>query len=422
MRRAVRRAGGRPGGGLVARPGALLGGTFSAFGLPGFAGAWVSASAGAFARTVAQVTLGWLALETTGSPLMVGVVLAARSAPQLLLGLPAGALSDYFERRRLIVTISGVVALTSFIFGLVSALGALSFPLVVAAALLLGSLETLRTTATQAYVFDLVRAARAANGLALANMGGHLFGILAGLAAGGALERYGGAAAFGLVALATAIGAGSLLPGRSLVSAREARTRPRPDLARAARLLLRERLIAVLALTVLVGEVFGFSFQTLLPTFARDVFEIGAGGLGVLISTRSIGAVLGLLLLARLGTGDRSGPALLGLTGGFGLALASFAQSPTFGLALPLMLVVGAFGSAVDSLGQTLLQRTVADRERGAAMGIWVFSIGFAPFGHLALGATAGLLGAPLALSASGLTLGLVSLALGLHAPLRRLR
>jgi MFS family permease len=407
----------RPAAGLRAGP------TFSAFGLPGFAGIWASASAGAFARIVTQVSLSWLALEATGSPFMVGFVLAARMAPQLVLGLPAGALADWFERRRLIVAIGGLTVLAGLLAAGGALAGLLAFPALVAAALIFGGLDMLRTTATQAYVYDVVQSDRAANGLALTNMGGHLFGALAGLVAGFALERSGGAAAFGLVALAAAVGATSLLLSRS--PAVEPVVRPdraRPNLARAAVLLARHRLIAALALAIVLAELFGFSSITLMPTFARDVFAVGAAGLGALMTARSVGGVLGLLLLARLGTGQRSGLVLLGVCGGMGLALALFALSPLYGLALVLMLVVGAFASGLDSLGQILLQRTAPDRERGAAMGIWVFSIGFAPFGHLTLGVAAGALSAPQAQAAAGGLLVLIALMLSLHAPLRQLR
>jgi MFS family permease len=407
----------RPAAGLGAGP------TFSAFGLPGFAGIWTSASAGAFARTVTQVTLSWLALEATGSPFLVGFVLAARMAPQLVLGLPAGALADWFERRRQILTMSGLTALGGLLAAGAAQAGTLAFPALVAAALIFGSLDTLRTTATQAYVYDLVQSARAANGLALTNMGGHLLGVLAGITAGFALERAGGTAAFLLVALAAAVGAASLLlNGRPSVTpvARPARTRP--NLGGAAVLLVRNHLIAALALVIVLAELFGFSSNTLMPTFARDVFEVGAAGLGALMTARSAGGVVGLLLLARLGTGQHAGLMLLGACGGMGLALVLFALSPIYWLALLLMLVVGAFASGLDALGQILLQRTADDRERGAAMGIWVFSIGFAPFGHLTLGAAAAVLGVPQAQAASGALLVLIALALSLHTPLRQLR
>jgi MFS family permease len=198
--------------------------------------------------------------------------------------------------------------------------------------------------------------------------------------------------------------------------------RARPDFWRALTLLARSRLTAMLSLVILLAEVLGFSFQTLLPTFARDVFEVGAAGLGTLLAARSAGGVVSLLALARFGAGERPGLVLLGVCCGLGLALVGFASASAFWLAVLLLALSGAVGSVVDSLSQTLLQRSVPDRERGAATGIWVFSVGFGPFGHLGIGAAAGVFGAPLAQALSGGLLVLVAGLLALNRSLRRMR
>ena len=57
--------------------------------------------------------------------------------------------------------------------------------------------------------------------------------------------------------------------------------------------------------------------------------------------------------------------------------------------------------AALDTLGQSLIQRSVEDDERGSAMGVWYFAIGFGPLGHLGLGAAAVAFGAPVSRSRS---------------------
>ena len=87
-------------------------------------------------------------------------------------------------------------------------------------------------------------------------------------------------------------------------------------------LIARNRLVALIALVVIVGEVFGFSSLTVFPTFARDVLHSDATGLGALAAARNVGAIVGLLALARLGLGGRGGRRLLPAAFGLGLALA----------------------------------------------------------------------------------------------------
>ena len=95
-----------------------------------------------------------------------------------------------------------------------------------------------------------------------------------------------------------------------------------------------------------------------------------------------------------------------------GIGLVAFALSTSFALSFVLLVVVGAAMASSDTLGQSLLQRNVDDTERGSAMGIWFFAIGFGPVGLVALGAAANAIGAPAALAASGALL--VVFALGL--------
>jgi hypothetical protein len=134
-----------------------------------------------------------------------------------------------------------------------------------------------------------------------------------------------------------------------------------------------------------------------------------------------MGAVLGLLFLSRSGTRNRSGAALLSAAGLIGLGLVAFALTPRFELALLWLGLVGAACAIVDTLSQLLLQQSVDGRQRGAAMGTWVFSIGFGPVGHLALGALAAGLGAPPALALFGATLAFSVALLSRASALRRL-
>jgi MFS family permease len=139
-------------------------------------------------------------------------------------------------------------------------------------------------------------------------------------------------------------------------------------------------------------------------------------------AVRSAGGALGLLLLSRLGAEGRSGLVFVVGAGAFGLALLLFALSPVYAVALVLLGLSGLCASVMDTLGQTLIQRNAEEHERGAAMGIWVFSVGFGPVGHLALGEAASHYGAPQIQAVSGLLLMLTAVLLSLHRPLRQAR
>jgi MFS family permease len=413
------------------------------FRIPGFAGLWICASSGSFARIVSQLALSWVTIEATDSPFLVGVVTAARMVPQLVLGIPSGALADWLDRRSIILVANGLtVGLLLGLIGLASG-GLLTTPVLIGVSLLYGTMDTVRMSATQSYAFHLVRSARATSGMALTNLGTQALGTLGGLAGGYVLEQYGTATTFGVVAVAMLVASGALLlpvgparsadvaPGRAGMGEPAAQPgspserpsqRPGIDLGRSMTLLTRNRLLAVLALAIILAEIFGFASQTLLPTFARDVFVVGASGLGIMMAVRSGGGALGLLILSRVGAEGRAGLVFLVGAGSFGLALFLFAVSPVYALALILLAISGMCASIMDTLGQTLIQRYADERERGTAMGVWVFSVGFGPVGHLALGAAATQVGAPLTQAVSGISLVVVAALMALHAPLRRAR
>ena len=178
-------------------------------------------------------------------------------------------------------------------------------------------------------------------------------------------------------------------------------------------LITRNRRVALIALVVVMAEVLGFSSLTVFPTFTRDVLHSDAAGLGALAMARNIGAIAVLLLLARVGLGGTHGGRLILLAvSALGLGLTAFALSSSFALSFAVLVLVGAAMAGVDTLSQSLLQRNVDDAERGSAVGIWFFAIGFGPLGLVGLGAAANALGAPTALAISGALLVLFAIVL----------
>ena len=78
---------------------------------------------------------------------------------------------------------------------------------------------------------------------------------------------------------------------------------------------------------------------------------------------------------------------------------------PILLVSLLLIGIVGAVAAAFDTMQHTLLQLSVADEQRGRAMGMWMLSIGFMPVGSIAIGAIAALVGAQLAVSINGVVI-----------------
>ncbi|MDQ2966154.1 MAG: MFS transporter [Chloroflexota bacterium] len=389
--------------------------------MPGYPALWLSGALSAFAVAVSLVAVGWTTLQVSDSVLTVGATFAARFVPALVLGIPLGSLVDRFDRRLILVGV-GLVAVVPLVGAAVLAgAGQLGLPALLGLSLGLGVLDTIRGTASQAYAFDLAGAEGATNAIALGNLGAFLLGTVGSVAGGVALEHSGIRSALLLAAAMSAAAGIGLAVSRGHARRPRSEPRPVPRFARSLTLITRNRLVALIALVVIVAEVLGFSSLTVFPTFARDVLHSDATGLGALSAARNLGAIAGLVLLARLGVRGRGGRLILLATLGFGLGLVGFALSTSFALSFVLLLAVGASAAGLDTLAQSLLQQSVDDSERGSAMGIWFFAIGFGPLGHLGIGAAANAFGAPTAMAISGSLLVLLAVALSGVRTIRRI-
>jgi MFS family permease len=67
---------------------------------PAFRRLWWSTVASAGAHGMERTVTAWLALEIGASPVAIGMIIAARMLPSLLLGLVAGTIADRMDRRR----------------------------------------------------------------------------------------------------------------------------------------------------------------------------------------------------------------------------------------------------------------------------------------------------------------------------------
>ena len=385
---------------------------------------WASTLLYSLATGMEQVSVGWLIFELTGSELMVGVGAAARMLPFFLFGILSGAITDRWERRLLLRIGNLGASAAALVMALLLLLGGLANVWVVIALVgALGSMMAFTITVRQTYTFDIVGSGLSLNGLALGAMAMQGGGIVGSLASGALIEVAGVGWQFvaaGVCYLGAAAATLALSnPGRS---ARSYATSVLGNLTGYVSLIRSRRFLLALMFLTAATEVLGFTHMTLLPVFAKEVVHVGPTGLGIMTAVRQTGGLLGLWLLAGLGTSGKKGLMMFATAIGFGGGLMAFSLSGNIYSFLGVLLFVNACAMAVDTLYKTLMQELVSDEERGRAMGSWVLSIGFAPVGHVGVGALAGVVGAPRALLINGAILSAVSFIAALGMPnIRRL-
>ena len=287
----------------------------------------------------------------------------------------------------------------------------------------LGSTFAFILTVRQTYTYDIVGREYSLNGLALGAMAMQGGGIAGSLVSGAVIEAVGPGWQFMAASVCYLSSAVATLaisnPGRSL---RPTAVSVLKNLTGYIRLLRNYRLLLGLMVLTAATEVFGFTHMTLFPVFAKEVLQVGPTGLGVMTAGRQAGGLLGLWLLAALSSVRKKGLMMFATALGFGAGLMAFSATGDIYSFLGVLLFVNACAMAADTLYKTMMQELVSDEERGRAMGSWVLSIGFAPVGHVGIGALAGAVGAPRALLINGAALATISVVAAIALPrIRRL-
>jgi MFS family permease len=389
--------------------------------LPGFLRFASSALLNTIAFSGEQVVLGWLVLDLTNSPLLVGVALALRMAPLLLIGLPAGVLADRGDRIVLLRGANTTMALALTLLGTLIVLGRVTVESVLAITFFVGCARALQQVTQQTHAHDLVGPARLTHALGALGIAQRLGGLSGALLAGWLIGHRGPGVAY-LAAAGACLVATLVLPRRSAHPAHPSAGATSvweglSSFFQAAR--AERRLPALMALTA-AGEVLGFSHQAVLPSLARDILHVGPEGLGAMSAARQAGGIVAMLCVGRLSQLGGLTSVFVTSLGVFGVGVAALGLAPGYGSVLLLLTLVNAVGATCDVLGQSLMQQAVPPALRGRASGAWVVAIGVGPVGQFEIGALVSWVGVTAALGASGAAL--VAVAVGARLMMGRAR
>jgi MFS family permease len=121
-----------------------------------FAVLWVATVLGNTGSFMRDVASAWLVTDLSSAPAAVAMIQAASTIPVFVLAIPAGVLSDVFDRRKLLITMQLVLASVSATLMLLSYAGALTVGLLVALTFVGGVAAALASPTWQSIVPELV--------------------------------------------------------------------------------------------------------------------------------------------------------------------------------------------------------------------------------------------------------------------------
>jgi len=140
-------------------------------GEPLFRSLWIAAVISYTGTWMQNVGAGWLMTQLSDSPLMVGLVQAASAIPVFLVVLPAGALADMVDRRRLLLFTQSWMVLAAAALGVLTLRGAMTPWVLLLFTFLMGVGAVMNDPAWQAITPEVISPQRHASAVALNSAG-----------------------------------------------------------------------------------------------------------------------------------------------------------------------------------------------------------------------------------------------------------
>ena len=333
-----------------------------------------------------QTAMAWLVWRLTHEAWMLGVMAFVGNLPVLVLGLPAGALVDRYERRRLVLIAQSFEMVLAFLTAWLAWSGHVQVWHLVMIAGLFGTSTAIEVPARQTLLMDLVGREHLLSAIALNSASFSTSRVIGPALAGLLINQIGEAGCFlinaisfagALLALAwmrPAGGAGGRLSATYAPADGLRYVRTRPDM---------------IALIAMVGaaNLFGIPYTQFLPVFVGRVLGMKEDALGFFQAAIGCGALCAVTFAAsrdpRALTPRLAGRGLIG----FGIALCLFALFPGYHRGLVLLALIGFCGSTQMATTNNYLQTQAPDALRGRVVALYTTTfIGLYPIGCLVLG------------------------------------
>ena len=371
------------------------------------------------------IILGWVVLERTDSPFLVALVGAFRLLPMGTLGFFAGNQADRWPRKRMLMATQFLNFVLSAGMGVALFLDVLELWQIYLGAFLVGIAWAIDYPVRHSMIRDVVPESIVVNAMAI-NVASWMGSAMVGRwLAGWMLDVAGPGEAYFFIAISVLLGL--LFVIRVPVPSTKKVDRDREPILKSIVLGLkyvwRNDAIRGVLLITLGANTLVFPHIQLHAVFARDVYGVGATGLGFMSGMDGMGSMIGAVVIAALGTMRYRGQIYIIGSLILGVGALLFSLAPTYVLALPALLFAGLGQSGFTTMQTTIATTASSPEMRGRAMGAVAMVIGSLPLGMLYMGGLAEWIGAPRAVTYSSIAfLGVVLLTAATQPGIRRVR
>ena len=373
------------------------------------------------ARWLELLVVGIYAVEATGSPVLVALLVILRMLPLVVFGSVVGTFADRLAPRVLFHLSLLLATLVSLAILALALSGIAAYWHVAVATFLSGVAWTTDMPVRRRLIGDVAGPGRIAAGMSLDSATSNAMRMIGPLFGGLLYHWLGLGGAFGLAAALYAICL-LLTPGvpKAFLASDAARRSARllGDLGEGFRYLVREPEVRRILWVTVIFNIWGFPFVSMIPVIGTETLGLGAAAIGGLAALEGGGAFAGALLIATLGVRPGSYRRFYFFGTASYVALAFVTGWMTETVPMALAVFCAGLGAAGFSTMQTTLIYGIAPPEmRGRLLGILSLSIGAGVIGFTNIGLMGELFGGAVAVrivAAEGL---LALVLLGLRWP-----
>lgn len=273
-------------------------GTFTPLKVPVFRRIWTASLLSNFGQLILGVGAAWEMTRLTGDPTMVALVQSAMMVPLMLVAVPAGAVADMFDKRKIAMIGLAISILGASLLTLLASQGLVSPWVLLGFCAFIGAGVALYSPAWQSSIGEQVDAKQLPSAIALGTISYNLARSF-GPALGGLIVLLAGAkAAFAINAICyLPLFAAFMLWRRQHVPSRLPPERIDRAIVSGARFAFHSANIRkILARAFLFGLV-GATASALAPLIAKDLLGGDASVFGILLGASGVGAVIGAFLV-----------------------------------------------------------------------------------------------------------------------------
>lgn len=356
---------------------------------PAFLRVWLVGVLSGIGRWLEMLVVGVFAVEATGSPFLVALLVILRMLPLAFLGPVVGAFADRLPPQLFLSLALFLAMLVSAIVSALFWLGIAEYWHVAVSVFVAGAIWTTDLPLRRRMMGDVAGPGRLAPAMSLDSASNNFTRMLGPLIGGVLYQWLGTGGAFALTVVLYGLCVVLLLtlsPGAVSRAGAERAVRILGDLREAFRFAAQNPdILRILGVTV-VFNIWGFPFAAMIPVIGADELGLSPGGIGLLAALEGAGAFAGALIIAV--RARAIGYRRLYYFGTVGFLVLVFAAGwmPS---AMPMsatLFCIGLCAAGFTTMQSTLIYAVAPPEMRGRLFGLLVLCIGTGLIGFSNIG------------------------------------